>query len=216
VAVKKKIRCWLFDLDNTLYPQASGLFAAVDARINRYLQKYFGIGSERADAVRRDYFHRYGLTLAGLMRERDADPDHYLEYVHRVEVGDYLGPNEKLKSVLGSIPAPKVIFTNGSRTHSVAVMRALGVEEFFVEIFDIASVDYIPKPDPRSYRMVLDRLGVEGEEAVLVEDLEKNLPPAKELGMRTILVGRACSNGAADYVLESPEEIPSVLPGLSG
>ena len=64
--------------------------------------------------------------------------------------------------------------------------------------------------------MVLDRLGVEGEEAVLVEDLEKNLPPAKELGMRTILVGRACSNGAADYVLESPEEIPSVLPGLSG
>jgi putative hydrolase of the HAD superfamily len=216
VAVKKKIRYWLFDLDNTLYPQASGLFSAIDARINLYLQKYFDIGRERADTVRRDYFCRYGLTLVGLMRERDADPGHYLEYVHRVEVGDYLRRNEKLRSVLESISAPKAIFTNGSRTHSVAVMRALGVEELFGEIFDIASVDFIPKPDPRSYRMVLDRLGVEGEESVLVEDLEKNLPPAKELGMRTILVGGTCSNGAADYVLESPEELPSVLSGLSG
>jgi putative hydrolase of the HAD superfamily len=216
VTVKKKIRYWLFDLDNTLYPQASGLFAAIDARINRYLQKYFDVGSERADTVRRDYFHRYGLTLVGLMRERGADPDHYLEYVHRVEVGNYLRPNERLRSVLKSLPAPKAIFTNGSRTHSVAVMRALGVEELFEDIFDIASVDFIPKPDPRSYRMVLDRLGVEGEEAVLVEDLEKNLPPAKDLGMRTVLVGRTCGNGAADYVLESPEELPSVLAGLSG
>jgi putative hydrolase of the HAD superfamily len=213
-AVKKKVLYWLFDLDNTLYPKASGLFDEIDDRINRYLQRYFGVSAASADGLRRDYFQRYGLTLVGLMKERDADPDHYLEYVHRVELGRYLAPNARLKEVLESLDAPKAIFTNGSRSHSNAVTGALGVRDAFEEVFDIASTGYIPKPDPLSYRTVLERLGVEGERVVLVEDLERNLPPARELGMQTVLVGGKGGEESADHVLDSPEEIPSILAAL--
>ena len=108
--MKENIRYWLFDLDNTLYPAASGLFGAIDHRINRYLQKFFGIQPERADYVRRDYFHRYGLTLLGLMEERGADPDHYLEYVHRVPVADYLSPNSRLQALLAAIEVQRERF----------------------------------------------------------------------------------------------------------
>ncbi len=185
----KKPGYWLFDLDNTLYPVESGLFSAIDRRINLYLEEFFGVDRERADGVRREYFEKYGLTLLGLMQERGADPSHYLEYVHRVPVTEYLRPNLRLREVLRSIEAPKSIFTNGSRRHSEAVTSALGVSGLFENIFDIRELGYIPKPDPRSYRAVLDRLGVPGDEAVLVEDLPRNLSPAMDLGMTTILVG---------------------------
>jgi putative hydrolase of the HAD superfamily len=209
--VKGNIQYWLFDLDNTLYPAASGLFDAIDHRINRYLQEFFGIHRSRADDVRRDYFHRYGLTLLGLMEERGADPDHYLEYVHRVPVADYLSPNSRLQALLSAIPVPKVIFTNGSRRHSMAVMEALGVSGAFDEIFDIASCGYVPKPDIRSYRTVLGRLGIEGREALMAEDLERNLSPAKSLGMVTVLVGGSSGSPSADYSVASIEELSGVL-----
>lgn len=204
---------WIFDLDNTLYPPASGLFDAIDRRINRYLQVFLGLEAEEAVRVRRDYFLRYGITLVGLMREGKADPEHYLDYVHRVPVEKYLKPNRRLQAVLDSIPSTKVVFTNGSRRHSQAVMKALDVSGFFEEVFDIASVGYIPKPDPRSYRTVLERLGAEGNETVLVEDLPRNLPPAKELGMTTVLVGDG-DDAAADFVVPSIEKLPAVLGGV--
>ena len=209
--MKENIQYWLFDLDNTLYPAASGLFDAINQRINRYLQKFYGIHPEGADEVRRGYFHRYGLTLLGLMQERGADPDHYLEYVHRVPVADYLSPNSRLQALLAAIPVPKAIFTNGSRRHSMAVMEALGVSGAFDEIFDIASCGYIPKPDIRSYRMVLERLGIEGHETLLAEDLERNLPPAKSLGMVTVLVGAKGGPQSADYSVASIEELSGFL-----
>lgn len=44
----------------------------------------------------------------------------------------------------------------------------------------------VAKPNPQIYRLVLDRLGVEPERAVFIDDFPENLPPARELGLRTI------------------------------
>lgn len=214
--VGRRLGYWLFDLDNTLYPPESGLFDAIDGRINKYLRTFCDVLPQETGKLRKHYFRTYGLTLVGLMRERKADPEHYLEYVHRVPVERYLKPDRRLLETLRSIAAPKAIFTNGSRSHSQAVMEALGVSEVFREIFDIASTGYIPKPDPRSYRMVLDRLGIEGDRTVLVEDLPVNLAPARDLGMTTILVGNGQRGGesAADHVIASLDALPGLLSEL--
>jgi putative hydrolase of the HAD superfamily len=214
--VERKFAYWLFDLDNTLYPPESGLFDVVDGRINKYLQTFFDVPPRETGKLRKHYFRTYGLTLIGLMRERKADPEHYLEYVHRVPVKRYLKRDHGLLKTLQSIAAPKAIFTNGSRSHSLAVMGALGVSEVFREIFDIASTGYIPKPDPRSYRLVLERLGVEGGRTVLVEDMPVNLAPARALGMTTILVGKGQRGGdsAADHMIASLDALPGLLSEL--
>ena len=46
----------------------------------------------------------------------------------------------------------------------------------------------VRKPDPAFYRLALDQLGVEPEEAVFLDDLGINLKPARALGMTTIKV----------------------------
>jgi putative hydrolase of the HAD superfamily len=45
----------------------------------------------------------------------------------------------------------------------------------------------IRKPDRKAYELVLKDQDVKGAECVYVDDLEENLIPAGELGMKTIL-----------------------------
>ncbi|HWR97072.1 MAG TPA: pyrimidine 5'-nucleotidase [Candidatus Methanoperedens sp.] len=207
-------REWLFDLDNTLYPPETGLFGAVDARINEFLALHLGLDAVAADALRRRYHDQYGITLAGLMEEHGTEPHHYLDFVHGVPVGDYLLPDPGLRSLIAALPGRRSIFTNGSRRHALAVLAALGLEGIFAEIFDIVALGFRPKPEPGTYRAVLERLGCEPARAVLLDDLERNLAPARSLGMRTVLVGAAGPSAGADFTIGSLRELPAILPRL--
>ncbi len=43
------------------------------------------------------------------------------------------------------------------------------------------------KPQTEIYQLLLDRYGLEAQESVFLDDTEKNLPPARELGIHTVL-----------------------------
>jgi putative hydrolase of the HAD superfamily len=62
------------------------------------------------------------------------------------------------------------------------------------ELFDVvveSAVEGLRKPDPRIYRLVLERLAVAPGEAVFLDDIGRNLKPARTLGMHTIKVDDA-------------------------
>src|SRR3546814_10964548 len=67
------IHTWIFDLDNTLYPASTNLFARIDERIGAYVARLFGCDPIEARRIQKDYFHRHGTTLAGLMAEHAHD-----------------------------------------------------------------------------------------------------------------------------------------------
>lgn len=46
----------------------------------------------------------------------------------------------------------------------------------------------VRKPEPRIYKMMLERLSVPAKDCIFLDDLGVNLKPAKEMGMRTIKV----------------------------
>src|SRR3546814_1867864 len=68
------LHAWIFDLDNTLYPASTNLFARIDKRIGAYVARLFGCEPIEARRIQKDYFHRHGTTLAGLMAEHALDP----------------------------------------------------------------------------------------------------------------------------------------------
>ena len=42
------IRNWIFDLDNTLYPSSSNLFALIDVRMGEYIMELLGCDAVEA------------------------------------------------------------------------------------------------------------------------------------------------------------------------
>ncbi|WP_439817705.1 HAD-IA family hydrolase [Zavarzinia sp. CC-PAN008] len=68
---------------------------------------------------------------------------------------------------------------------SAAIRDVMNTFHFVVESSKVG----VRKPDPRFYQIALDALGIEGKDAVYLDDLGINLKPAKALGMQTIKVG---------------------------
>jgi len=203
----------LFDLDNTLYPRSLGIFDLVIERIRNYMEVRMGFEKELARSLRQEYLRKYGSTMRGLMIHHNVNPDDFLEYVHDVGVEERLSPDAELAGLLKSITTAKGIFTSGHRPHAQRVLRCLGVEGYFPEIFDIIFTRFIPKPNPEPYRQILDHLRLEGRDCMMIEDLPANLKPAKDLGMTTVLVGETPGgmDGCVDYEIRDILQIRKVF-----
>jgi putative hydrolase of the HAD superfamily len=203
----------LFDLDNTLYPRACGLFHLIEERIKEYLRVRLNLTYDEAAALRRQYLHTYGFTLVGLMKHNRVDPDDYLSFVHEVDVEGVLAEDRGLARMMSCIPLEKVIVTNGTERHAQRVIRSLGVESFFSHIFDIAFMQYCPKPHRSTFHRVLDHLGVTGEACLMLDDHVPTLATARALGMTTIYVGNA-EQAEADYQIAEIKGLEKILRDL--
>ena len=193
----QNVREWIFDLDNTLYPPTSHLFDQIDRRMTETIGRILEIPPDQAYAVQKDYFHRFGTSLRGLMAEHGVDPEVYLAAVHDVDYS-VLGPDPELKAGLAKLPGRRIVYTNGTTSHAERVLERLGIADQFSAIFDIRDGDFWPKPHAVSYDSLIAREGIVPERAVLVEDSLKNLFPAAERGMKTVWLRNSRTTSGAD------------------
>ncbi len=196
------MKTFIFDLDNTLYPESLNVFGLIDHRINRYMHEKLGIPEPEVDVLRRLYWKIYGVTLNGLMIHYNVDPEDFLEFVHDVKLHHILKPNQRLRTSLENLECHKVIFTNGSTRHAENVLSALGIDDMFEQIFDVRVAYFKPKPFPEPYLKILEILNVHGKDCVMIDDIPENLRTAKNLGMKTILIGTHNGHDFIDYCLE--------------
>lgn len=201
----------LFDLDNTLYTEESGIFDLIDRRMNEWLMQRLQIPADQVNEFRHKYFMKYGTTLRGLMLHHNVDPHDFLDYVHDVPVREFLTADEELRNALSNIAARKVIFTNSDYKHAGRILDALGIRDLFEKIFDIEAMQFIPKPNPEAYQLVLQYLDAAPEQCLLIDDMERNLGPARELGMRTILIGDGQPTSDEHHVITNIKELNSIL-----
>lgn len=205
---------WLcFDLDNTLYPLSNGLWEVIDERIQAYVAKTLHLPLDEAKKVQKQYWRRYGTTLAGLMANNGVQPGPYLAFVHDFDVSPYLKPDQKLKRLLKTLPQRKLIFTNASSQHAHNVLAVLEVTDFFDYIIGVEEVDFIPKPDQRAYQKCQALTGINPAHSMFLDDLPENLIPAKKMDMITVLVGSRISPRAEyiDYYLDKIEGLADIF-----
>jgi len=178
---------WVFDLDNTLYPHHSNLFAQIDVKMTAYVSELLKLPREEARKLQKELYREYGTTLNGLMNRHGIDPDDFLEKVHDIDYS-WLKPDPVLGAAIRQLTGRKFIFTNGNRRHAERTARQLGILDDFDDIFDIIAAGLNPKPARETYDLFLASHGVAGPNAVMFEDLARNLAVPKALGMTTVLV----------------------------
>jgi putative hydrolase of the HAD superfamily len=188
---------WIFDLDNTLYPASTRLFDLIDARMTAYVARVLAVDPAEAHRVQKDYFRDHGTTLAGMMKHHGVDPHDFLTDVHAIDL-DRVTRNDKLGKGLARLPGRKFVFTNGDDDYAGRVLKAIGIDDHFHGLIDIHACNYLPKPDAHGYCLLVKRFGIDPSRAILVEDMAKNLKPAKAMGMTTIWVDNGSDHGSHD------------------
>ena len=179
---------WIFDLDNTMYDINLGLFKKISNRITDFIMSKYSLEIDQAKKIQKEYYLKYGLTLRGLIVEKKLEPEEFLDYVHDVEHPE-LKKNDQLISKIRILEGKKIIFTNATSKHAKKILNILELEHDFDQIIDIKDLEYIPKPDKRSYKKLLECLNLNKEnldKTIFFEDTVKNLIPAKELGITTV------------------------------
>ena len=181
------IDTWIFDLDNTLYPASADLFALIDRRMTAFVADLLGLDPVEARRVQKEYFLGHGTTLAGLMANHEIDPAAFLAYVHDIEM-DALEQNAPLAAALARLPGRKLVFTNGDKPYALKVLDRLGLGASFEAVHDITAMNLVPKPAVAAYQGLCEALGIDPSRALFVEDMARNLRPAKAIGMATVWV----------------------------
>ena len=182
------IRAWIFDLD-------ADLFGLMDTRMTAYVARTLGL-DDLAEAYRlqKGWFQQHGTTLAGLMAEHAVDPHHYLADVHDIDLS-VLAEDTRLARLIARLPGRKLLFTNGDAPYARKVLARLGLSGAFEAIHDIHASAYRPKPHAASYAAMIEGLGVDPQASAFVEDMARNLAPAKALGMTTVWLDNGSEQG---------------------
>jgi putative hydrolase of the HAD superfamily len=183
----RHVEAWIFDLDNSLYPASANLFELIDVRMGQFIQQLVGCDPVEARRVQKGYFRDHGTTLAGLMKTHGTDPKEFLDFVHDIDLAR-IAADPKLVAALDRLPGRKFVFTNGDDAYARRVLTKLGLANAFDGLHDIHAMGYIPKPHPDAYRALCERWAIDPARSVMVEDMARNLHPAKQLGMITVWI----------------------------
>jgi putative hydrolase of the HAD superfamily len=183
----KKIKFWLFDLDNTLYSGDTKVFDQVDKKMSFFISKKLNVSLEEAKKIQKNYFHEYNTTLNGMIKNHKIDAEEFLEFVHDVDL-NFLKEDLNLQNELTNLIGKKYIFTNGSKAHADNVTKRIGIQNLFDGVFDIVDSNFVPKPSIEPYKKIIQKYGIDPEYCIFIEDIARNLKPAYELGMKTVWI----------------------------
>ncbi|RIL03915.1 MAG: haloacid dehalogenase [Proteobacteria bacterium] len=115
-------------------------------------------------------------------------------------------PRPRMVAAIGAIRA-RGLRTSALTNNWVGEGGATGTG-LLADLFDVvveSAVVGLRKPDPRIYELALAQLGVPAARAVFLDDIGRNLKPARALGMRTIKVDdEAQALGELEAVLGFP------------
>lgn len=191
-------KIWLFDYDLTLYGEEERfVLNSLDHRIAEFVQKTVGGTFESATEIRKDYLHRFGTTLSGLMAMNGTAPDDFFDFIHEPEYLIYPKVSPEKFALLMSLVGHRFVFTNGRGDWSRAGMARMEIAPAIEDVFDLKLMDWEGKPHVSAYekienwlvaRGVLEKDAKDKSQIVLLEDSLRNLEPAHERGWTTILV----------------------------
>lgn len=203
---------WVFDLDNTLYPPEVRLFDQIEVKMTAWVAEELKVDAATADVIRKDYWHRYGTTLAGLMREHDVDPAPYLTEVHDISF-DALEPDAALAEAIAALPGRAIVYTNGSEPYARLVLEARGLGQLFEAVYGVEHAGFHPKPDRAAYDAIIALDGFAPDRAAMFEDDARNLAEPRALGMRTVHV--APTPVKADHIEHHTADLAAFLARLA-
>ena len=217
----KNINNLLLDLDGVVYGEHNNysleaVFGQVSKRMTNFISEKLKINHNEAKELQTNYFYRYNTSLNGLMIHHDIPPDEFLSYVHDIDLS-FMKEDKVMRTELEKLDMEKFIFTNGSAEHARNILTHLGIYDLFGrdKIFDIEDSGYIPKPEPKTFDLMLKKFGINPKETIYIEDIAKNLSIGYEKGCTTVWLindehfGKMDSN--KDYISHKIENLSLFL-----
>ena len=186
---KLRIHGIIWDLDNTLYRFTDEFYRSCTEAAAEAAQE-LGINLSYEDTLKlaERSEEEHGYSMHGYVT------DHGLSYAslhfpfHQRIDETVISPIEGLELSLRSLNVPQVILTNASRCWAERVLKFIGIESLFSadKLIPMEDVDFEPKArSKKGFIAAVKKLNLPAENILMVDDLDRNLVNAYNLGMQT-------------------------------
>ena len=188
----KKKKYLLLDLDGVCYGSHNGyplekVFGMVSKRMTKFIQEKLSLDEKKAKELQTNYFYKYNTSLNGLMLHHNVVGEEFLKYVHDIDIS-FMKEDKIMRNELEQLDMEKFIFTNGSAEHAKNILTHLGIYDLFGrdKVFDIQDAGYVPKPESKTFDLMVKKFGINPKETIYIEDIAKNLSIGHERGCTTV------------------------------
>jgi len=158
----------------------------------------YNISVEEVEKVKKITIPFFSLLQRGLINEQEfwqkfSDaikkpiPQNYKELLREIYEKTLVLFPEMIEFVkkLKDKGIKTAVLSNITKFQAEIIRKNNGYKEF--DVLVLSYEEKLEKPELNIYLSVIKKLGVEPEECVFIDDKEKNLAPAKSLGMKTVL-----------------------------
>jgi putative hydrolase of the HAD superfamily len=176
----------------------------VDHRSRAQLAAEFGMSYEEMDRFVFECQTAVDATVGKV-----TEQDHWLDVAHRLKCpeGDFprlrdafFGGDTVDQDIINLLRSLRKTHKTGLISNAWDGLRPWIVSQKFDDAFDYLTISAevgVAKPDARIYHHALEKLGVKPEEAIFVDDVEKNVAASEALGMHGVLF-RSSEQARAD------------------
>ncbi len=195
--VPSDIKAIIFDIDSTLYTNASYAFEQVDCQVRRFASLR-GITNDQARKMVADYRKKYAaenggkkVSLSNTLRSFGVSIEQSVQWRRElIEPADFLGPDKKLQEALAALGrrCKLLCVTNNPILPAQKTLDALGVADL-IEVLVGLDTCNLSKPAKEPFERAAREAGVPFGKIISVGDrYDLDLAPALELGMGGVLV----------------------------
>ena len=216
------LRLLLFDLDGTLVDSKQDLAQSINAMLHNYdrpelpvevIADYIGDGApmlvRRAlgDPEDEEFFNEALRYFLDYYREHKLDRTYVYDGVLEA-----LG---RIRAAANGHPLTMVVLTNKPVAPSRAIVEALGLSDFFPQVYGGNSFQ-TKKPDPLGAQILMRELGVGPEQTCMIGDSSNDVLTGRNAGMWTIgltygFAPHTLEEAPPDVLVDTPAELAEVL-----
>jgi pyrimidine 5'-nucleotidase len=223
--LRPKPQVIFFDCDDCLYFDGWKVANKLTAKIDEWCVDRAGLPTGEAYQL----YKKHGTALRGLLAEgylehSEEAIDDFLRDVHDIPIQDMIDVDHDLRKMILQIDPsiPKYIFTASVKHHAERCLKALGIDDLFVDIIDVKACNLHTKHSVEAFQAAMKIADVDNAESCLfLDDSTKNIHAARQVGWRSILVGRigrdcgtVISTEHAEVEIDRIHDLPSVLPEI--
>lgn len=200
-----------WDVDQTLYKDTKKSKSYFNNEIYKKVAKRYNVSLKKAKEIYTKKYKEIGSNTKAFIELDIGGKEGILEMLANTDYKKFLTKDKKLIQMFERLKSYRhIITTNNTHKGVTNILNTLGVPKETFEAIITAEDTINSKPHPESFEKILELTGAKPEECVYIGDRdEMDIIPAKQLGMKTILVWG--KSKIADISLPSVYEVVKLL-----
>ena len=192
MAADHTIKGIIWDLDNTFYRFTPEFrFSCNQAAAKAVIQMGFDRPYDECLEIAIHSSKEHHFSLHTFINEYGLNYNKLHVLFHQNMRHDLIAPIDGVVEKIKSLTIPQIILTNGSREWAVGALDHIGAHGIFNHNQILAMEDVQMTAKARGsfgYERALEYLSMPSTEVIFIDDLDRNLAKAKEIGLNTAYV----------------------------